>query len=45
MEYLKEIAWYLSLLAMLWFTYRFILLNLREFDKIERGDEPSRVRK
>ena len=33
MEYLDEIIWYLSLPIMVWVAYRFVLINLNQFDK------------
>jgi len=44
MEYLKEIVWYEILPLMVWVLYRFILINLKEFEKIEQKSEPATVR-
>jgi len=43
MEYLKEVIWYLTLPMTVWLAYRFVLINLKEFEKIEQKSEPATV--
>ena len=35
MQYLSEIIWYASLPVTIYLSYRFVLLNLKQFDKIK----------
>jgi len=35
MEYLGEILWYVSLPITIYLSYKFVLLNLKQFDKIK----------
>jgi hypothetical protein len=39
MEYLGEILWYISLPIMIYLSYKFVLLNLKQFEKIKHKDQ------